>query len=797
MQRPMGGMAELAPTARRHPGSALEVFLSFLKLGVSSFGGPIAHIGYFHGEFVVRRRWLDEQAYADLVALCQFLPGPASSQVGFSIGLQRAGYLGGLAAWAAFTLPSAILMVLFAYGASALTGTTGAALLHGLKLVAVAIVAQAVWSMARTLTPDRERASIAVIAVLIILLSSSSVAQIIAIVLGAVLGLVLCRTSANGATGGRLLLPVSTRAGWAALTAFLLLLVALPMLRALTRSPAIALFEAFYRSGALVFGGGHVVLPLLREAFVTPGWVTDDAFLSGYGAAQAVPGPLFTFAAYLGAVAHTTPHGIAGAALGLIGIFLPGVLILLAALPFWESLRQRAHARSMMAGVNAAVVGLLGAALYSPAWTSSVRTPIDFGLVLVGFVLLTVWRAAPLIVVLVSALGALAVSALTPAHAAERVAPAAAFGRLDHVFLIMMENQTDTDILANPHAPFINTYAKVANQATNYFAVGHPSTPNYLELTGGSNFGVPDDYWPDWLNGGCSDNAPGSTGCDHAVTPIAEASLDNPVVATARSSADCNGQVTVTGAAIAHNCALYDYPATRVTPESIANQLVDKHMSWKSYQESLPTAAPVAGVNYSDGTRSNLSPPSEFSSGPIARLYAVKHNPFVYFRDVQKGTQPGLSLRRITGFDGPAGLWADLQREMPNFAFIVPNQCHDMHGFVAGAGSACAGSTKTDPALMAAGDAALKNLVDRIKGSSAWKQGRNAIVVVWDENDASNVPNRVILLVETNYAANGRKSAQPYDHYSLLRTLEVAFALPCLNHACDATSKVMNDLFGG
>ena len=449
MQRPTTGTAERVSTAERQRGSALEVFLSFLKLGVSSFGGPVAHIGYFHSEFVLRRRWLDEQAYADLVALCQFLPGPASSQVGFSIGLLRAGYLGGLAAWTAFTLPSAILMLLFAYGAGALTGPTGIALLHGLKLVAVAIVAQAVWSMARKLTPDRERVSIAVVAALIILLSSSSVAQIIAIALGAVLGLLLCRTSATSAMGGKLNFPVSPRAGWAALTLFLLLLVALPMLRALTHQPGVALFEAFYRSGALVFGGGHVVLPLLREAFVTPGWVTDDAFLSGYGAAQAAPGPLFTFAAYLGAVAHTPLHGVTGAALGLIGIFLPGVLILLAALPFWESLRQRTQARSMMAGVNAAVVGLLGAALYSPAWTSSVRTPIDFGLVLVAFVLLTAWRAAPLLVVLVSALGALAVSALTPAQAAERLAPT----RIDHAFLIIMENQTDTDLLGNPTRP--------------------------------------------------------------------------------------------------------------------------------------------------------------------------------------------------------------------------------------------------------------------------------------------------------------------------------------------------------
>jgi chromate transporter len=400
-----------APTVRRHPGSPLEVFLGFLKLGVSSFGGPIAHLGYFHGEFVRRRHWLDEQAYADLVALCQFLPGPASSQVGFSIGLLRAGYLGGLAAWTAFTLPSAVLLVLFAYGASAVTGPTGIALLHGLKLVAVAIVAQAVYGMARTLCPDRQRATIAVAATLIILLSAAAIAQLAAIALGAAAGLLLCRAPVSGASGGTLTLPVSPRAGVLALAAFLLLLAALPVLRALTGSSGVALFEAFYRSGALVFGGGHVVLPLLREAFVSPGWVTDDAFLAGYGAAQAVPGPLFTFSAYLGAVVHSNPHGVAGAALGLVGIFLPGVLILLATLPFWESLRRREHPRAAMAGVNAAVVGLLAAALYNPVWTSSVSTPMDFGLALVGFVLLTAWRAAPLLVVCITALGALAVSA--------------------------------------------------------------------------------------------------------------------------------------------------------------------------------------------------------------------------------------------------------------------------------------------------------------------------------------------------------------------------------------------------
>jgi chromate transporter len=387
-------------------GSPWEVLLAFARLGVSCFGGPIAHIGYFREEFVVRRRWLDESAFADLVALCQFLPGPASSQVGFSIGLMRGGYLGGLAAWTAFTLPSAILLVLFAYGASALQGPIGAGLLHGLKLVAVAIVAQAVWGMARTLCPDRERASIAAVVAVIILFSSSSVAQIGAIALGGVAGLWLCRAAPPASKDeGHLSMPVSRPAGLLALAAFFLLLGALPLLDTMIHSQGLALFDAFYRSGALVFGGGHVVLPLLREATVTPGWVGDDAFLAGYGAAQAVPGPLFTFAAYLGAVMKSPPNGMAGAAIGLIAIFLPGILVLMGALPFWETFRRRSDAQAIMRGVNAAVVGLLGAALYNPVWTSAVKTPADFALALAGFVLLTVWRTPPLVVVVLGALG--------------------------------------------------------------------------------------------------------------------------------------------------------------------------------------------------------------------------------------------------------------------------------------------------------------------------------------------------------------------------------------------------------
>jgi len=392
-------------------GSPLEVLRIFLKLGLTCFGGPIAHIGYFRDEFVVRRKWIDEHAFADLVGLCQFLPGPASSQVGFSIGLMRAGYLGALAAWTGFTLPSAAALVLFAYGAAALSGPIGTGLLHGLKLTAVAIVAQAVWGMARTLCPDRERASIAVVAALIILFSTSSVAQIGAIILGGVAGLWLCRSGWT-TSAGHLEMPVSRDAGLVALAAFFVLLVGLPMLRGLTGSSGVALFDAFYRSGALVFGGGHVVLPLLREAFVTPGWLSDEAFLAGYGAAQAVPGPLFTFAAYLGTVVTPNPHGVAGAVLGLVGIFLPGILILIGTLPFWDAFRRRTSAQAMMRGVNAAVVGLLGAALYNPVWTSSVKTPGDFGVVLVGFVLLTAWSAPPLIVVAVSATGGVLLAAM-------------------------------------------------------------------------------------------------------------------------------------------------------------------------------------------------------------------------------------------------------------------------------------------------------------------------------------------------------------------------------------------------
>ncbi len=383
--------------------ATVEVLWAFLKLGVRSFGGPIAHIGYFRQEFVVRRRWLEDSVFSDLLALCQFLPGPASSQVGFSIGLMRAGYWGGLAAWIGFTLPSAAALVLFAGGVSALRGPTGRSLSHGLALVAVAIVAQAVWGMARTLCPDARRASIACAAALIIRFVPASFSQIAAILFGGIAGLWLCRTAAS-APAATLAVPVSRGVALVSLAIFSALAAAAILLQGMRLPSGLALFNAFYRSGAMVFGGGHVVLPLLRDAFVTPGWISDGAFLAGYGAAQAVPGPLFSFAAYLGAAVDTRPHGLAGAALGLFGIFLPGMLILIAALPYWGTLRALARAQALMRGINASVVGLLGAALYDPVWSRSVTTAADAAVALAGFVLLTFWRAPPLLVVVLGAL---------------------------------------------------------------------------------------------------------------------------------------------------------------------------------------------------------------------------------------------------------------------------------------------------------------------------------------------------------------------------------------------------------
>jgi chromate transporter len=387
-------------------GSWREVLGAFLKLGLTSFGGPIAHLGYFREECVVRRKWLDESAYADLVALCQFLPGPASSQVGFALGLMRGGALGAAAAWVGFTLPSAIALAIFALGAAHAGGAVWHGLLHGLKLVAVAVVAQAVWGMARTLCPDKQRATIAVAATAIVLLVPVSWAQVAAIALGALAGVVVCRNS-GAAPSGHLAPPVGRGVGIAALLLFFALLLLLPVAALAVGNQALALFDAFYRAGALVFGGGHVVLPLLQVEVVGPGWITDEAFLAGYGAAQAVPGPLFTFAAYLGAVAEPAPNGWAGAAICLIAVFLPGLLLVVGALPFWESFRRHPRAQAALRGTNAAVVGLLGAALYQPVWTTTIRAPADFGLALAAFVLLMAWKAPPWVVVVFAALGGL------------------------------------------------------------------------------------------------------------------------------------------------------------------------------------------------------------------------------------------------------------------------------------------------------------------------------------------------------------------------------------------------------
>jgi chromate transporter len=380
-----------------------EVFTAFLKLGLTSFGGPIAHLGYFRNEFVERRKWLDEAAYADLVALCQFLPGPASCQVGFSLGVLRGnGLLGGLAAWFAFTMPSALILFAFAMSAAALTGPVAEGLLHGLKLVAVAVVAQAIWGMARTLTPDRARAAIALAAVAIVVFFAGSLAQIAAIALGACAGLWLCRGEA-APISGHLNFPVTRLRGVIALSLFMALLLIPPAIAPAAGSQGLALFDAFYRSGALVFGGGHVVLPLLQAQVVAPGWVSNETFLAGYGLAQAVPGPLFTFAAYLGAVVAPPLNGLAGAAIALVALLLPGMLLVYGMLPFWDALRTRPAAQAAMRGTNAAVVGILGAALYSPVWTSAVLTPHDFAIALTGFLLLTVWKVPPWIVVVLLA----------------------------------------------------------------------------------------------------------------------------------------------------------------------------------------------------------------------------------------------------------------------------------------------------------------------------------------------------------------------------------------------------------
>jgi chromate transporter len=388
----------------------LHVFLIFLRLGCTSFGGPIAHLGYLRHEFVERRRWLDDEAYADLVALCQFTPGPASSKIGIALGASQAGIAGGIAAWLGFTLPSALIMVAFGYGLQIL-GEGEAGWLHGLKIAAVAVVTQAVWSMGRNLCPDRLRASFAILAALLILAWSSAIAQIAAIVIGAIAGWRLLPGAATPASG-HLHFRISRATGWAAWALFFGLLAALPLAARVSGNHAVALFDSFYRAGSLVFGGGHVVLPMLRAEVVPPGWITDGAFLAGYGVAQAVPGPLFTFAAYLGTVAQGEPSGWAGGLLALLAIFLPAFFLALGPLPFWDVLRAKPAIRSAMSGINAVVVGILLAALYDPIFISAVRGPADFALALAAFGLLAFWKVPPLWVVLFAAIGAEAATAL-------------------------------------------------------------------------------------------------------------------------------------------------------------------------------------------------------------------------------------------------------------------------------------------------------------------------------------------------------------------------------------------------
>jgi chromate transporter len=387
--------------------SVLEIFGAFLKLGLTSFGGPVAHIAFFRDEFVERRRWVSARTYADLVALCQFLPGPASSQVGMALGVLRAGLPGGLAAWLGFTAPAALALGAFALLLHGLNVAADAPWLHGLKLAAVAVVAQAVWLMGRSLCPDARRATIAVVAAICILVTASAWAQIIVIALGAVAGLFWLSIAA--ADNAEVVPPgVSRTTALAALALFVVLLLVLPLAVEAGGGLAIEVFDAFYRAGALVFGGGHIVLPLLQAEVVPPGWVSNDVFLAGYGAAQAVPGPLFTFAAYLGA----TMGGVGGAIFCVVAIFLPGFLLVLAALPFWQRLRADPRAQSALAGVNAAVVGLLIAAFYDPVVASAVRAPLDVALALGAFALLAFWKVSPALVVVVTAVATAALSAL-------------------------------------------------------------------------------------------------------------------------------------------------------------------------------------------------------------------------------------------------------------------------------------------------------------------------------------------------------------------------------------------------
>ena len=384
--------------------SAWAVFLIFLRLGLTSFGGPIAHLGYFRAEFVVRQQWLSERSYADLVALCQFLPGPASSQVGMALGLLRAGYAGAFAAWFGFTLPSALALILFALGLAQYPDAIASGALQGLKIVAVAVVAHAVWGMAKSLCTDAWRIAIMLLTTAALLLMPLAWAQVGIIFVAGLVGLVLFR-STHPEPHEKLGLGISRRVGGLSLTVFFVLLLGLPIMTVLWPHQGLAMLDTFYRAGALVFGGGHVVLPLLQAEVVPAGWVDNIVFLAGYGAAQAVPGPLFTFAGFLGAASQTAPSGWLGGGLALVAIFLPSFLLLVCTLPFWESLSANPKARAALAGVNAAVVGLLLAALYDPLWTSAILTLSDFALALLALLALQFWKLPPWLVVAGCTLG--------------------------------------------------------------------------------------------------------------------------------------------------------------------------------------------------------------------------------------------------------------------------------------------------------------------------------------------------------------------------------------------------------
>jgi len=386
-------------TSSQEHGNAWTIFLIFLRLGLTSFGGPVAHLGYFREEFVNRRRWLSDRSYADLVALCQFLPGPASSQVGIALGFSRAGYAGALAAWAGFTLPSAIALILFAIGISSVGNNFSAGALQGLKIVAVAVVAQAVWGMARSLCTDAKRITIMMLATCAVLLVPSVWSQVGVIVLAGIAGIVLFKP-AQLAAHDPLPIHISRRTGFIWLAIFFVLLIALPLASEALPNQTLAIVDSFYRAGSLVFGGGHVVLPLLQTEVVPTGWVDEEVFLAGYGATQAMPGPLFTFAAFLGASMSTAPSGWAGGMIALIAIFVPSFLLVVGALPFWEQLRQNLRTQAALGGINASVVGLLLAALYQPVWTSAILSAQDFGLALIAFVALMFWKLPPWLVVI-------------------------------------------------------------------------------------------------------------------------------------------------------------------------------------------------------------------------------------------------------------------------------------------------------------------------------------------------------------------------------------------------------------